>query len=113
MEQAKEITLPNDKIIKVVTAPYFLATKFEGRGNGDYLLSHDMVDLISLIDGRVEILEEIQKSDNNLKSYLAHKFKTFLEDPRFMEALPGKVPGDESSQARVPLIIERIDNISH
>jgi hypothetical protein len=35
---------------------------FLARGRGDYLTSHDMEDIITLIDGRREIVEEIEKS---------------------------------------------------
>lgn len=41
--------------IKVISAPYFCATKleaFKGRGAGDYLASHDLEDIITVIDGR-------------------------------------------------------------
>jgi len=111
MKEAVEIELPNSKKIKVVTAPYFLATKleaFEGRGNRDYLLSHDLEDLISVIDGRPEVIEEVQQSNEDLRNYLSEKFDALLDDSRFIEALPGKVPGDESSQLRIPIIIERL-----
>lgn len=112
MKKAVEIDLPNGNKIKVVTAPYFLATKlesFEGRGNGDYLLSHDLEDLISVIDGRPEIIEEVRQSNEDLKNYLSEKISVLLNDSRFIEALPGKVPGDESSQLRIPIIIERLN----
>ena len=39
----------------MVTAPYFMATKIEafyGRGGDDFLGSHDMEDIITVIDGR-------------------------------------------------------------
>ncbi len=111
MKEAIEIELPNSNKIKVVTAPYFLATKleaFEGRGNGDYLLSHDLEDLISVIDGRPEVIKEVQQSNEDLRNYLSEKFDALLDDSRFIEALPGKVPGDESSQSRIPIIIERL-----
>ncbi len=114
MKESVEFDLPNNSKIKVVTAPYFLATKieaFEGRGNGDYLLSHDLEDLISVIDGRPEIVEEILNSSEELKTYLVEKFSCFLESPRFIEALPGKLSGDESSQARIPIIMERFKEI--
>ncbi len=48
--------------IKIVTAPYFLATKLEAfrtRGKSDYYVSHDFEDIMSILDGRVEIVEEI------------------------------------------------------
>lgn len=115
MKEAVEVKLPNGKKIKVVTAPYFLATKleaFEGRGNGDYLLSHDLEDLISVIDGRPEVIEEVRQSNDDLKNYLSGTFNMLLDDSRFIEAVPGKVPGDESSQARVSVILDNIKNIA-
>ena len=51
--------------VRIVTAPYFMATKIEafyGRGNNDFFLSHDMEDMISVIDSRKELLEEIVNS---------------------------------------------------
>jgi hypothetical protein len=42
--------------IRLVTPPYFIATKFEafnGRGNNDYSGSHDLEDVIAVIDGRL------------------------------------------------------------
>ena len=114
MTTAVEYKLPNEKVIKVVTSPYFLATKieaFEGRGKGDYLLSHDLEDVVSVIDGRPEIIDEVLNTDKNLKQYLIEKLKALHSEPRFIEALPGKLPGDESSQARIPIIIERLEKI--
>lgn len=114
MKSSIAMVLPNDYKIKVVTAPYFLATKieaFEGRGEGDYLLSHDLEDMLSVIDGRPEIIDEVLNSNEPLKEYLIEKFEDLLDTPRFMEALPGKLPGDESSQARLPVIIGRMKSI--
>lgn len=114
MKEAVKYELPDKKIIKLVTAPYFLATKieaFEGRGNGDYLLSHDLEDLISVIDGRSEIIDEVKDINDELKKYLTEKFNSLISEPRFLEALPGKLPGDDASQARVPIILNRIEKI--
>lgn len=57
MDQAQVRKLEADLQIRVVTAPYFCATKieaFRGRGKGDYLASHDLEDLITVVDGRAE-----------------------------------------------------------
>lgn len=46
--------------------PYFLATKieaFKGRGRRDFWASHDLEDLIFVIDGRSTIVEEAQKRE--------------------------------------------------
>lgn len=49
---AIEMELPSGKEIRVVSAPYFLITKleaFDGRGAGDYQMSHDMEDIVAVL----------------------------------------------------------------
>ena len=50
--------LEADLRIRAVTAVYFCATKLEafaGRGKNDYQSSHDLEDLVAVMDGRVEL----------------------------------------------------------
>ncbi len=100
--------------IRLVTAPYFLATKLEaffGRGKGDYLVSHDMEDIINLINGRVEIIEEIKNSEADLKEFIISTLQSFSDDDLFLEALPGHLLPDQASQGRRSIILERIKKI--
>ncbi len=115
MASAKSVELPSGKSIRMVPAPYFLATKleaFDGRGKGDYLLSHDIEDIVAVLDGRPEILDETQRASKRLQTYLAHRFSTLLKTREFLEALAGHLPGDPASQGRMPLIKERIEAIA-
>ena len=101
--------------IHIVSAPYFLATKieaFEGRGKGDYIASHDMEDIIAVIDGRIELIDEVKDSDPNLKRFLSERFHRFLKTEVFFESLPGHLPPDSVSQARLPTITTRIEKIA-
>ena len=110
-----EIEIEADLNIRIVTAPYFLATKIEafyGRGKGDFLVSHDMEDIIALIDGRPEIVEEIVTSPENLKAHLADQFRAYLELEQFLESISGHLRPDNASQARFPIIMERIRRIA-
>jgi len=53
LQTASQFELPNTQIIRVIAAPLFLATKFEaflGRGRNDFLASHDLEDLITVLD---------------------------------------------------------------
>ena len=114
-DTAVTVEIPTGKHIRMVTAPYFLATKlaaFDGRGKGDYVMSHDMEDIVAVLDARLEILGEVKRADEKLQKHLATRFATFLHDSNFLAALPGHLPGDAASQARVPLVIERITAIS-
>ena len=74
-----------------MTAPVFLATKleaFHGRGKGDYLFSHDLEDLMAVVDGRASLLEECRLSPPELRNGLAAQFRVLLNTPAFLEALP-------------------------
>jgi predicted nucleotidyltransferase len=111
VKTATKVKLPDGREISVITAPLFVATKFEafhGRGKSDYLASHDLEDLITVIDGRQELIVEIQNSDNELRHYLAAEMNKFLEESDFQLALPGHFPGDAASQARLPELLRRM-----
>jgi len=101
--------------IKVVAAPYFLATKveaFRGRGNNDFMASHDLEDIITVLDGRSEIVAEIKAAEVSLREYLAGDFKAWLQSRDFINALPGLLAPDPSSQARLSVVIFRMTEIS-
>jgi hypothetical protein len=70
-----------------------------------------MEDIIILIDGRREIVEEIEKSGLKLKSYLAEMFSELLHDGAFQDSLPGYLYGDAASQARRPIILKKMEQI--
>lgn len=111
LETAERIELPSGTAIRLVSAPVFLGTKLEAfahRGNNDYLFSHDLGDVISVIDGRDELVEECRAQHESLKDYLRERFSNLLATTSFREALPGHVPGDAASQARLPDLQERL-----
>ena len=72
------------------------------RGQGDHLFSHDLGDLISVIDGRDTFVDECRRAPDELQCYLAEQFQQLLSTRAFMDALPGYLPTDAASQARLP-----------
>lgn len=101
--------------IKVVSAPYFLATKleaFDGRGEGDYQASHDLEDFVAVVDGRAKVLEEVESAPQPLRDYLAERVGALLDEPLFREALPGHLPGDAASQGRVAVVLKRLRKVA-
>lgn len=107
--------LPSGNKLRIVSAPYFLVTKiaaFKGRGQGDYMMSHDMEDIVAVVDGRQEIVEEVRNCTPELRNLLQEYLSGLLKDDRFIEALPGHMPGDAGSQARVPIILQRLKGIA-
>lgn len=101
--------------IWLVSATFFLATKieaFHGRGNGDFMASHDMEDIISLIDGRAEINAEVLRAHEDVRRFLASNFNEFITNNDFLGALPGHLLPDPASQQRIPVILDRIRTIA-
>jgi hypothetical protein len=101
--------------IALVSPACFLATKleaFSSRGNGDYLASPDIEDLVAVIDGRPEIVAEVGASDAEVRAFLESEFTTLLSNEAFLQALPGHLQGDEASQGRVPHILRRFSQMS-
>lgn len=115
MKQACRIQIASESWIRLVTPEYFLATKleaFEGRGRGDYLLSHDLEDIVTLLDGRPEIVAEVAAAEIGVRRYLQQKMREWLDNSRLLEALPGHLPPDEAGQQRYPWIVQRMHLLS-
>lgn len=104
----------NSISINIISAPYFLATKieaFKDRGKQAFLLSHDLEDIISLIDGRPEIIDDVSNSSSNLRQYLSLEFSNFIHNKQFTEALPGHLNYTQESEARKKIVLERMQAI--
>lgn len=64
-----------------MSAPCFLATKFEAfnsRGK-DYRTSHDIEDIIYIIDNRSTIVEEITKTDKRISEFLKLEIQKIID----------------------------------
>jgi hypothetical protein len=111
LKEATWVELEPGLTIRLVRASHFLATKieaFRGRGKGDYGSSHDLEDVVSVLDGRPEVVGEIEHAQEDLRAFLAHAFLGFLQDEAFLQSLAGHLPPDVASQARLPLVLERM-----
>jgi len=93
---AETLLLPSGQRIRAISPPYLLATKLEawnGRGGGDHLRSHDLEDIIALVDGRAEIVDEVRDASDGLASFLSREVTILLDQPRFLETIDGTVVG--------------------
>lgn len=118
---APRLALPSGQVIRAVSPPYLLGTKleaFNGRGRDadgelDYLGSRDFGDIVVLVDGRVEVVDEVLASPAPLRGYLADAFGRLAEDPRFESGVAAHLLPDLASQARSSLVLERIRRWTH
>ncbi len=95
-EHALLQALPSGLSIRAISPPYLLATKLEawkGRGKGDHLRSHDLEDVIRLVDGRGELVEEVAAAADDLKAFVACEVAALLDEARFIDALDGTIVG--------------------
>lgn len=112
---ARTVVLPSGAEIKLIAAPEFLATKFEAfldRGKGDLLGSHDLEDIINVLDGRSEIVAEIAASEMELRHYLSEQCRALLGMKNFMDGLQGMVFPDESQTVRIQMIASQLEKIT-
>jgi len=74
--------------------------------------SHDLEDAIAVLDGRPEIIDEINHSPAELRRFLVKTFQDFLPEEDFLEAVPGFLPPDPASQQSISIVMERIESIA-
>ena len=112
IETAVNDPLTDTITIKRLTPELFLATKLEaylGRGNNDLLGSRDMEDILLVVDGREELVAEIQAADEDVRGYIAEQSRALLEHDDFDHFLAGNIKGPEG---RVDIVSERFVAIS-
>ena len=115
LENASFTTLPSGITIRLITAPFFLATKmeaFRSRGRGDFYASHDLEDFVAVVEGREELLQELYRAPADVRAYLRAATRDLLAERRFREALPGYLQADSSSQARLPILLRRLEELA-
>jgi predicted nucleotidyltransferase len=115
ISSAQWVMLEDDLAIRLIAAPVFIATKFEAfhdRGKSDFLMSHDLEDIITVIDGRVSLIEEVKQAPDDLREALALNFRKLLAEDDFLDALSGHLPGDVASQARLTGLIKKLRDLA-
>ena len=112
---AEPFQIPGGPEIRLVTAPYFLATKltaFHDRGRGDPIASHDLEDVITVVDGRESLIEELAAAPPAVRAFVAAAWRELLETGDVPALLEGHLAPDEASQSRAGLVLSRIETIS-
>lgn len=107
VETAVPVDLGNGVTIRLVSAVAFVATKLEafaGRGGGDFLSSHDLEDVLNIVDGREELASEMAAAPADVRQAVAAAFGPLLASPDFANVLPGLLAEPE----RVGVVLGRL-----
>jgi predicted nucleotidyltransferase len=108
-EKAVDYEIDERSIIKILSAPYFIATKLEahkGRGKNDGRTSQDFEDIVYVLENRESIWEEMDNSDKSVKEYLHSEFKILLKNPNLFEWIDSHV--ERGSPPATYIIIDKI-----
>jgi predicted nucleotidyltransferase len=101
-----------DQEIKILSAPCYLATKFEAfndRGS-DYRTSHDIEDIIYIVDNRVGIVEEIRKDDYRIANFIKEQLQKIINKGMMHEILMAHIH-PLMLEERMPIAEEKINQI--
>lgn len=110
IKSAQDYQLTAEIVIKLVHPVMFVATKLEawnGRGNGDALTSRDIEDILHLVDGRPELIDEIAQSQQDVRTFISVEVGKLIGDSNFEMA----VSSQANTAEREDIIYERLERI--
>jgi hypothetical protein len=97
--------------IRLISGPAFVATKLEafvGRSGGDFLASHDLEDILNVVDGRASLVDELGTASDALQKFVREQFKILLSQPNLENYLPGLLTDDN----RVGVVLARLRSMA-
>lgn len=103
-----------DETIKILSLPYFLASKytaFKDRGNKDPRTSHDLEDIIYILDNRTDLVEMVVQAPKDVLTFLKTAFSEILEDEVIQEAIIGNLYYETQTE-RFDMIIKKLKLIT-
>lgn len=76
--------------------------------NNDVYLSHDLEDVITVVDGREELICELGSAPPDVRDFVVQTLRGILRHTDFTNVLPGIV----SQSSRTGLVLQRFTQIS-
>lgn len=99
--KAEPYVLPAQLTIRLIPPTYFMATKLEAylqRGNDDPIESRDIEDILTLIDGRTELIGEILDAPAALRAYVGTQMAALQMHRDFDYAVQAAANNDRSRE---------------
>jgi len=111
MDDLQRVVVHGEQV-NILSAPCFLATKFEAfndRGS-DYRTSHDIEDIIYVLDNRTSIVGEISESSQPIREFIQNSLLTMDKHGLMEEVLTAHIHPLILAD-RISLVRGRIDSI--
>lgn len=101
--------LPNRVSVNIIHPVYYVATKteaFRSRGKGDFRASHDFEDIVALVNGRAELIQEMKSAKHDVLEAMRNFWLPHLKSANMMASIKEHLDAYEDVE-RTPLIVER------
>lgn len=102
----------NDQEVNILSAPCYLATKFEAFNNrgSDYRTSHDIEDIVYVLDNRMGIVEEIANDDSRIARFIQEQLQKITSIGMMQEVLVAHIHPLMLAE-RLPMVEDKIAQI--
>jgi hypothetical protein len=81
------------------------------RGRRNPMASHDLEDVIAVIDGRPEIVGDVAAAPADIRAAIAFRFGELLARRDAEDVVAAQLLPDAESQDRLPLVLDRIRSL--
>ncbi len=101
IRNAIQQTIEDGPTIRILSTPYFFATKLaalRNRGMADLRTSKDLEDVVFVLNHRATAYEEIQAAGESVRSYLRESFQMLLSQGSIDEAVAAVLDYGESRE---------------
>lgn len=113
LESASQRDIGSGQLVPIISPALFIATKleaFKDRGGEDYYASHDLEDIITLVEGRERIAADVRDASEEVRAFVAREFAEMLKSQDFIEALPANLAA--IARSRESIVRRRFEEIA-
>jgi hypothetical protein len=82
---------------------------FKGRGKGNFMTSPDIEDIVTLIDGRAEIANDLIAAPAEVRHELKKEFTSLIQNPKFLDSLDAHISDRMNLNGRKQIVLDRIN----
>lgn len=96
--------------IHLAQPAHFLSTKLEAffdRGMQDPIMSHDLEDIVSLIDGCHALFDSLQRQKAEIRDWIQKKMAFIASQEWFFDSVMGNLPRGPNQQKRVQMFLKK------
>ncbi len=115
LSAALTVKVGTDLEIQVFAPPVFVATKIEafyGRGRADWYASHDLEDILTVIEGRSRLVDEVQASSPDVRAFIADWARRLRGLAAWHDIVEGHLSREALRSGFRDVVIGRIESLS-